>query len=93
MEDPQRHQLINYLGYDRFKNIDIGETPVQLRRGDKVLLMSDGVYNALTEIELEDILNDSAAPDEAAEQIIERIENKRIRHQDNATVIIMEPAV
>ncbi|MWC31333.1 PP2C family protein-serine/threonine phosphatase [Paenibacillus sp. MMS18-CY102] len=93
MEDPRRNQLVNYLGYELFDNMDIGDAPFQLRRGDKVLLMSDGIYNALSEIEMEDILNDSATPDEAAEQMIERIENKRIRHQDNATIIIVEPSI
>ncbi|MEK4114941.1 protein phosphatase 2C domain-containing protein [Paenibacillus sp. FSL W8-0919] len=87
---PMRKRLVNYLGFDGFKNLDISPEPFTLRKGDKVLLLSDGVYNALTELELEEILTKRISPNEAAEEIIQAVEDKGYSDQDNATVVILE---
>ncbi|WP_046214871.1 PP2C family protein-serine/threonine phosphatase [Paenibacillus wulumuqiensis] len=87
---PQRKQLVNYLGYEAFDSMEIGDYPFVLRPGDKVLLCSDGIHDALTEVELEAILTTTDDPQDAADQIIESIEQKNLKHQDNATVIIMQ---
>ncbi|MOA20132.1 hypothetical protein D3C78_1405570 [compost metagenome] len=60
---------------------------------DKVLLCSDGLYNTLTEVEMEAVLNRASSPQEAAELMIEEVERKRLNNQDNATIVILEPAV
>lgn len=90
---PQRKQLVNYLGYEGFDHMEICDTPFVLRPGDKVLLCSDGIYDALTEVELEAILKAELTPQDAADRIIESIQQKQLKHQDNATVIIMEHGV
>lgn len=89
LENPMRKRLINYLGYEGFKNMEIGE-PILLQPGDRVVLCTDGVYNSLTELELCTLLEEPISPHEAAEEIIASIEGKRLKHQDNATIIIME---
>lgn len=91
--NPMRNRLMNYLGYDGFQDMEIGDEPFLLKPKDKVLLISDGVYNTLSEIEMEHILERSMSPDEAADLLIEEIERKRLRNQDNATVVILEPAI
>nr|WP_146812041.1 protein phosphatase 2C domain-containing protein [Aneurinibacillus danicus] len=90
LDNPMRNRLINYLGYEGFKNIEICKKPIPLNKGDKVILCSDGVYNSVTEMELEKILSKNISPYDAAQEIIEVIEYKRLRNQDNATVIILE---
>ncbi len=90
LESPMKNHLVNYLGYEGFKNIEIGTEPVRLQKRDKVILCSDGVYNTLTEVELEDILSKPISAYDAAEEIIEAIERKQLTHQDNATVVILE---
>ncbi|WP_409359894.1 MULTISPECIES: PP2C family protein-serine/threonine phosphatase [Aneurinibacillus] len=90
LDHPMRKRLINYLGYEGFKNIEICKAPIPLHKGDKVILCSDGVYNSVTEIELEKILSKNISPYDAAQEIIEAVEYKRLRNQDNATVIILE---
>ncbi|OXM85386.1 serine/threonine protein phosphatase [Paenibacillus rigui] len=87
---PMRKQLVNYLGYEAFKNIEIGSEPIRLLKRDKVILCSDGIYNTLTEIELEDILTKPLSPYDAAQEIIAAIEEKKLKHQDNATIVILE---
>ncbi|MFJ8087155.1 PP2C family protein-serine/threonine phosphatase [Lysinibacillus sp. NPDC095746] len=89
-ENPLKKRLINYLGYEGFKNMDIGKSPIQLNRGDKVCLFSDGVYDTLTEVEMEQILSQQATPYDIAQDIIKAVEQKRLKNQDNATIVILE---
>ncbi|WP_342559076.1 protein phosphatase 2C domain-containing protein [Metasolibacillus sp. FSL K6-0083] len=89
-ENPFKKRLVNYLGYEGFKKIDIGQTPIPLRKGDKVCLLSDGVYGTLTEVELEKLLSENIPPHYIAQNIINAVDNKRLKNQDNATIIILE---
>lgn len=89
-ENPLKKRLINYLGYEGFKNLDTGNKPIQLKRGDKVCLFSDGVYDTLTEVEMERILSQHAPPYDIAQNIIKAVEQKRLKNQDNATIVILE---
>ncbi|WCN36422.1 PP2C family protein-serine/threonine phosphatase [Aneurinibacillus uraniidurans] len=90
LNNPLKHRLINYIGYEGFKNIEIGQQPLALYKGDKVILCSDGVYNSITEIEMAYILAEAASPYDAAQNIIEVIDCKKLRNQDNATIVIVE---
>ena len=89
-ENPLKKRLINYLGYEGFKHLDVGTKPIQLFQGDKVCLFSDGIYDALTEVELESLLSQQAAPYDIAQNIIRVIEKKQLKNQDNATIVILE---
>ncbi|MCS1394019.1 protein phosphatase 2C domain-containing protein [Lysinibacillus boronitolerans] len=89
-ENPLKKRLVNYLGYEGFKNLDIGKSPIQLNRGDKVCLFSDGVYDTLTEVEMEKILSQPTPPYDIAQDIIKAVEQKRLKNQDNATIVILE---
>ena len=92
-ENPMKKRLINYLGYEGFKNMEIGRESIKLKKGDKVCLYSDGVYNSLTEVEMEKILTQNMAPYDAAQEIIEAVERKGRKNQDNATIVILEKTV
>lgn len=89
-ENPFKKRLINYLGYEGFKKLDTGISPIKLNTGDKVCLMSDGIHDTLTEVELEKYVSQSISPQEIAQNIIEAVEEKRLKNQDNATIIILE---
>ncbi|UHA76122.1 serine/threonine-protein phosphatase [Paenibacillus sp. 481] len=90
LDNPMGKRLVNYLGYDRFKNMEIYSDPIPLHPGDKVVLCSDGVYNTLSEVDLENILSQPISPYDAAQEIIQAVEEKGLHNQDNATVVIME---
>lgn len=70
--------------------MEIGREAIKLNKGDKVCLYSDGVYNSLTEVEMERILSQKIAPYDIAQEIIEAVEQKRLKNQDNATIVILE---
>lgn len=54
--NPRRDALTAYIGMGRLKRIDRNEQPIPLQPGDKVLLCSDGVFNALGGDALRDAL-------------------------------------
>lgn len=90
IDHPLRKRLVNYLGYEHFARMEMGSEPFALRPGDRVILCSDGVYNTMTEVELEAILSQPISPNDAAEEIIEAIEAKGLANQDNATIVIVD---
>ncbi|HBF39862.1 MAG TPA: serine/threonine protein phosphatase [Firmicutes bacterium] len=90
LNHPKKKQLSNYIGYEGFRDIEINRQSIKLRSGDKVVLCCDGVYNNVTEMEMEKILSRNMSPNQAAEEIISLVEQKNVAHQDNATIIILE---
>ena len=84
---PRKAGLTSYLGMGKLKYVDIPASPTEVRAGDKFLLMSDGVYNALTREELTACLNTSA--EEAATRLDQAIRAKNYSNQDNYTAVIL----
>lgn len=86
--NPRRDALTAYIGMGPLKRIDRSERPVPLRPGDKVLLCSDGVFNALGEDALRDALAGDAA--RAAARLEEAVLAQGLSNQDNFTGVVLE---
>jgi PPM family protein phosphatase len=84
---PMRRALTSYLGLKALPQVSRSMRPLPLQEGDRVLLCSDGLYNALEEQEITELL--SSDPREAAEAMITAVEKKNRRSQDNVTVAIL----
>lgn len=85
---PMDKRLVNYVGYDGFKKADESDRPIFLKKKDKVLIYSDGV-EALSQIELESILGKKKNAQDLADEIMQAIEEKKVRSKDNSTIIIL----
>ncbi len=86
--DPQRSAVTSYLGMGRLEKIDRNVRPLQLLKGDRLLLMTDGVFGTLTD---EEILSAMAfAPHESAQRLQQLILHKNKPKQDNFTAIVLE---
>lgn len=81
-------RLVNYLGYDGFKKADESDRPIFLKKGDKVLIYSDGV-EVLGQIELEKLLSKKTHPQKTADAIISQINTIKKNKKDNATIVIL----
>jgi len=90
IRNPKKKRLTSYIGHEGFKDIEIYNKTIRLSPGDKVILCSDGVYNSLSELEIEHLLAKKTSPTRIAEEIIDLIDRKDLPHQDNATLIIIE---
>ncbi|MBS6954607.1 MAG: serine/threonine-protein phosphatase [Enterocloster asparagiformis] len=88
--DPQRDRLISFLGMGELKHIDGSLRPVELRRGDKLLLMSDGIFNTISEAEIMGILENTKNAAEAAALMEKRVLEANNPKQDNFTCIILD---
>lgn len=79
--------LTSYIGIDELKEIDSPDEPVELKEGDSIILMSDGVFNTLDD---EQILGYGAErPDIAAELIRSGVLAEERDPQDNNTAIVI----
>lgn len=80
--------ITSYLGMPELSYIDIPATPISVLPKDKFLLMSDGVYNALTQEEICLAMRHPAQ--DAAEAIQSFISTKNFQDQDNYTLVVLE---
>ncbi len=90
LNNPMKKKLTDYIGHDEFKDIEINKYPIELKQGDKIILCSDGVYNSISEFEMEKVLEKNIEPFKASEEIINIINKKNYPKQDNATIIILK---
>lgn len=90
MKDRQRNCVTSYVGMGEIKYVEGSLKAVETIDGDKVLVMSDGVFNTLTEAEICDVLLHTEHGKQAAEVLGEKIEEKNHPKQDNYTVIILD---
>lgn len=86
-EDPKGAGLISFLGMGALTQLDWPAGPIRLLPGDKLILMSDGVYNALSEEELTAALD--GEPEQAAGALRQAIAAKGYTNQDNYTAVIL----
>lgn len=84
---PKANGLTSFLGMGSLKYVDIPAEAVQIRPGDKFILMSDGVYNSVGKEEIAAQLEKSAQ--EAADGIGKLIDEKNVSGQDNYTAVII----
>ena len=88
LSHPKAAGLTSYLGMGRLKYVDIPAAPIDVLPGDKFVLMSDGIYNALDDTELISVLSHPAQ--KAAEVVGKAVTSKGYKTQDNFTAIIIE---
>lgn len=88
VSDKDKDALSQYIGSGAALSPDRNLRAFPLLPGDRVMLCSDGVYNALSHAELLQSLTLSAAA--AAEDILGRILTRGWANQDNFTAIVLE---
>lgn len=87
LSDPKGAGLVNFIGMGELMQFDMPAAPLRLRAKDKLILMSDGVYNALSEDEMLAAL--SAPCHEAVNNLRAAIEGKQYTNQDNFTAVVV----
>lgn len=88
--NPKKNQLTSYLGCEDFYDMDYSREGFEIKSKDKIVICTDGVYNSIPEEELEIIFNKNSNPVKISKIIMDKIEDKNIKNQDNATIIILE---
>jgi len=85
----ENHRLYNFVGRDGFRDVEVFDTPIALRTGEYVLLMSDGVYDTIRWRDIEACLGKEGSCQSKAEALVEMVEQKQQNDKDNASIIVI----
>jgi serine/threonine protein phosphatase PrpC len=88
LDPKKRNMLTSYLGLKAIPKRDFSE--YQLELGNKILLCSDGLDNALSEAEIEDCLRREMVSQEKCDKLMATALGKKRPNQDNITVVLLE---
>lgn len=89
--NPKREALISYMGMGDVSLMDVIEKPFFLKRGDIILLSSDGLYRALSDEEIFNIIRMCGDNMQlAADQLTEYAMSKNFKYQDNTSVVLIK---
>lgn len=83
-----RDRLSSSIGEPKLRRVDLIEHPIALLPGDRILLMSDGVYRALSDDEI--VRDFLPSPQGTADKIIDHVQSKHLSGQDNNSILIVE---
>lgn len=87
-----RNMLTSYLGLEEIPRVDISDRPIELRHGERVLMCTDGLTDALDRNEIATLLR--LHPDKSAQEqcevIVQHALKKNLQKQDNITLILLE---
>lgn len=86
--NPQRHALTSYIGIPVLQKIDQNIDGVEIFPEDRILMMTDGVYNTLSEEEILSAMD--YAPEKAMMNLEMQIRSKNKENQDNYTALLIE---
>lgn len=89
LRHPDGRKLTSFLGMGQLKYVDGSQGSIALEPGDRLLLVSDGVYNILNEDRLADVLKRYPDAEQAASVMDRMIRDSNHPHQDNYTAIIL----
>ena len=84
-----RNMLMSALTGDDIAEIDCPDSPLELKRGDRLILSSDG----LDTLDHPDIINISkahASPKACVDALLQAVDNAGAPRQDNTTVIVVD---
>lgn len=87
--NPDGRKLTSFIGMGELKYVDYSRQPIDLRQGDRLVLVTDGVYGAVPPEQLADILKANPEVSDAAKVLERRIRDARMPHQDNYTALIL----
>ncbi len=87
-EDSEKDSLTQFMGGGVNIQPDVNVIPIRPQAGDRLLICSDGVYNALSDKTLMQSLTLTAAG--AAEDILGRVLARGFSNQDNLTAAVLE---
>lgn len=87
--DPEGKRITSFIGMGSLKYVDKSLLPIAAKPGDRVLLMTDGVYNAITTHQMANILKQYPDVQTAAEMFERAVQAAHIPTQDNYTVQII----
>ena len=85
----EQHRTYNYVGQDGFHDIEFFDVPVTLYGGEYVVLLSGGMYEAVSWREIEECLAKRGSCAEKALELTELVNGRISEDVDNASIVIL----
>lgn len=89
LQNMDGRKLTSFIGMGDIRYVDKSQTPIRLQPGDRILLMSDGIYGAVPDAKMEAILRSAENVQDAANQIAQCVVQLNSPYQDNYTLMIL----
>jgi len=86
---PKKNRVTSFIGMGNLKYVDKSNQSIALAPGDRILLLTDGVFNALPDQTILAVLNHYHSVEDAAAELERMIMRKANPRQDNYTAIIL----
>ena len=87
MNPNRRKAILSYVGMEELRLIDRTIQPVCMHRGDRLLLLTDGVFGTISEAEITGVMDRSAQ--DAANALREAVLARGKKNQDNLTAVVI----
>lgn len=83
-------KLWNYVGKDGFCQMEACEVPVQLKKGDLVVMMTKGIYEEVSFAEMERILeNEMLTAQGKADRIVQCADRSAAQDKENGSIAVL----
>lgn len=89
LRNPEGRKLTSFVGMGKLRYVSAGTERIPLQPGDRVLLLSDGVFNTLSQQAMEQLLTNHPQVQQAANAFLKSILETNAPGQDNFTVVIL----
>ena len=87
--DPKKSGLTSFIGMGEIKYVEKSLDSIALHPGDRIVLMTDGVFNALSDSEIAAVLAQNPDVKTAARMMEQGVLSQAAPHQDNFTAVLL----
>lgn len=88
IKNPQRTALTSYIGMGQLEKIDKNSAPVELKKGDRLIFATDGVFGTMKETQIASVMQYPV--EESIRRMNDWIQAVGKNNQDNYTAVIIE---
>ena len=88
-QDPEGRKVTSFIGMGDLKYMDYSRQAIRLRPGDRLILVTDGVYGAVPPETMAAIFKANQNVSDAAQALDQAVRVAALPHQDNYTALIL----
>ena len=89
MSNPDGKKLTSFIGMGKLRYLSASRSSIAIAPGDRILLMSDGVFGTLSDQQMAEILTNCPDVTQAASLMENQVLAAQARGQDNFTAVIL----
>ena len=82
--------LVSFIGKGGIEHMDISQKPLALIPGDRILLVSDGLYRCVPMGQIREVAMEEGSAQEIADRLMEKSKQNAPGAQDNTTIIVIK---